>query len=491
MLQAFGLTYTADSRRGPLFEDIGLSVGWGEKVALVGPNGAGKSILIKLLVGALQPDRGRVVSAGTRVGYLAQDFDLKFEGSLREAILAACPGVEEYQFARALHRLGLSNAMIEREFSTLSLGERMRGALAALLASDPDILVLDEPTNHLDVQAREWLEGFLASCPEGVLFACHDRRVIDHVATKVLELDRGSLTEYGGNYAAMTEEKRRRTAHQREQYERQKGEDRRLRVAMEEQLQRAASVLKKPTTRTFDPKASPFFKAKSARMDKRAKAIRSRIEHAREGSVEKPFEPDQIALEFSARPLRSFEAVRARDLTKAYGEKILFQSLSLRLGAGERIAIVGPNGSGKTTLFRILLGQEIADSGEVTWAADARVAVLSQARDALDLSLPACDAIPGDAQFVRTALACLGMRGDMATRPVRVLSVGERTKAELVSMLATEANVLVLDEPTNHLDIASVEALEDALTAFPGAILFTSHDREFVERVATEVIALI
>jgi ATPase subunit of ABC transporter with duplicated ATPase domains len=259
---------------------------------------------------------------------------------------------------------------------------------------------------------------------------------------------------------------------------------------MEDQLQRAEAITKPPTGRTYDPRQKAYYRGVQARMAKRAAAIRSRVVHGREDLVDKPYEGDSLALEFPARPLRSEEVLRARGLRKAYGDRVLFDGLALTLDRGSRVAVLGPNGAGKTTLFRILLGEEPPDAGDVTWASDAKVAVLSQARDALDLDLPAHRAIAGEPDFVRTALARLGLRGEVATRPVSVLSVGERTKAEIVAMLATGANVLVLDEPTNHLDLASMEALEAALAEFPGAVLFTSHDRAFVERVATEVIAL-
>ncbi|MGV3618744.1 MAG: ABC-F family ATP-binding cassette domain-containing protein [Fimbriimonas sp.] len=489
MLQAFRLSHTVDPRVGPIFEDVTLAVGPGEKVALVGPNGAGKSLLLRVLAGRLTPTAGRVVGSGV-VGYLPQDFDLEFEGTLRELLHREAPDVPDYVLARTLHRLRLPDERLDRPYATLSLGERMRGALAALLAQEPDILLLDEPTNHLDADARAWLEEFLNACPEGVLFACHDRAVVDAVAERVLELERGTLTAYTGNLTAMRQEKATQHARQRETYERQRNEDRRLRNAQEQLLQKAADVTKRPTQRTYSPGSKPFYGAVQARMDKRAAAIRSRVEHARQDAVAKPFEADTLALEFPARPLRSAEALRARGLRKGFGDRVLFENLDLTLDRESRVAILGANGAGKTTLFRILLGEEATDAGEVVWAGDAKVAVLSQARDALDLSLPAHRAIDGDPEFVRTALARLGLRGDIATRPVGVLSVGERTKAEIVAMLATGANVLVLDEPTNHLDLASLEALESALEDFPGAVLFTSHDRAFVERVATEVIQL-
>ncbi len=494
MLQAFQLSFSPDPRVGPLFEQLDFSLAPGEKVALVGRNGAGKSLLLSILAGRLTPDRGRVVSGGERIAYLPQDFDHGFDGTLAELLARECPDAPDYVVAKTLHRLGLDSARLRQSYSTLSLGERMRGTLAALLAGEPDVLLLDEPTNHLDTTVKVWLESFLRTSPEAVLLVCHDRMVINAVADRVVELDRGTLVSYTGNYADMLAQKQDRDARQRASWERHREEDRRLRNAAEQMLQAGANVTKKPKNRTFDPAAKPFYAAKQARMDKVAKGILARVKRVRSDTPDKPFEPDAIELEFPSRPLRSPEAVAVRGLRKAYGAQVLFEKLNLTLCRGARIAVVGPNGAGKTTLFRILRGEESADDGTVVWASDARVATLSQARDALDPTQPAIRALASRdseaQQFARTALARLGMRGDLAERPIGVLSVGERTKVEIVAMLLTGANVLMLDEPTNHLDLASLDALESALVEFPGAILFTSHDRWFVDRVATETVTL-
>ncbi|MDR3691542.1 MAG: ABC-F family ATP-binding cassette domain-containing protein [Fimbriimonas sp.] len=495
MLQAFGLSFCPDPRAGSLFENVDISVGDGEKVALVGRNGAGKSLLLRILAERLKPSTGKVVYASNcRAAYLAQDFDLAFDGSLSELFERDAPELPVYAIARAMNRLGLDPDRLHQPFQTLSLGERMRGTLAMLLATEPDILLLDEPTNHLDVEAKEWLERFLCQCPEGVLFACHDRSVINSVATRLLELERGGIASFTGDYDDMVRYKAQRDARQRIEWQAYQQEDRRLRITAEESLQRAGRVSRKPTKGTYDPFHKPFYAAKQARMDRKAKAILMRVEKAREDAPDKPFEEMEPELVFPMSPLRSHQVMTARKLRKSYGSKLLFEGLHITLDRGSKIALVGANGSGKTTLFRLLLGDEAADAGEILWSPDARIATLSQARDRLSPGHSAIQALgPADAgaeKFARTALARLGLRGDTADRPIGVLSVGERTKVEIVAMVLSGANVLVLDEPTNHLDLAAVVALERALTSFPGAILFTSHDREFVQRLATEVIRL-
>lgn len=495
MLQAFGLSFTPDPRVGPLFEYIDVSLNRGDKTALVGRNGAGKSVLMSMLAGRLAPSAGRIALAhGARVGYLPQDFGAGFDGSLENLLNREDANMPPHQVARSMHRLGLSPTLLGQSYETLSLGEKMRGALAALLASEPDLLLLDEPTNHLDLPTRLWLESFLRECPEGVLIACHDRAVINAVARHVLELDRGVLTEYTGGFDEMVSAKRLRFEQERGAWVRHKQEDRRLRIAAEEAYQKASQVTLKPRRRTYDPKQDSFYAHKQAKMDQRAKAILSRVTRAREDAPDKPFVADDVKLVFPSDPMRSHDVLVVRGLSKSYGRRVLFEGLNLTAERGSRIGVVGPNGYGKTTLFRILAGEEAADGGEVIWSNGTRVAVLSQGRDALDETLPAVralGALDSDAlQFARTALARLGLRGELVERPVGVLSVGERTKVEIVRMMLTGANVLFLDEPTNHLDLASIEALEGALTEFPGAILFTSHDRTFVDRLATEVIAL-
>jgi ATPase subunit of ABC transporter with duplicated ATPase domains len=297
MLQAFDLSYSPDPRVGPLFEHICLAINPGDKVALIGRNGSGKSLLLRILAGKLRPATGRVVCAsGAQVAYLPQDFDYAFSGTLQAMLDRESAGLPSHTLARAIYRLGLSPLLLRQEYATLSLGEKMRGALAALLAAEPTILLLDEPTNHLDVQAREWLERFLRDSPEGALMVCHDRAVINSVADRVLELDRGALTEYAGGFDDMRAAKELRDERRLEAWQRHRDEDRRLRIAAEEEKQRASDVAKKPTSRTYDPKHKAFYAGKQAKMDKRAKAIRSRVEQLREDAPDKPYAEDTLAL---------------------------------------------------------------------------------------------------------------------------------------------------------------------------------------------------
>ncbi len=487
MLQAQGLTYSVDPRKGPLFENLSLSILPGEKVALMGPNGAGKSTLLRILHGELVAESGVFsTKKKTSIAYLPQDFAPSVEGSLEE-FLEEEPGAHKW-----LARFHLSD-QLEQPFQTLSFGEKMRASLAKLLAKDPDFLLLDEPTNHLDLEARLWLEEFLIRCRQGVLFVCHDRAMVNAVVSRILELDQGRLTEFGGGYDAMREKKRQDLERDRATYEREKHEARRLKNAAEQTFQRAEKVASKPTQRTFDSKLSPYFKARAKAVDKRAKAIRTRVSHLEDRAIDKPFESKRVALEFPIQPLRSSYPITVRQLEKSF-DRPLLTGLNFQIERGSRIALVGPNGCGKTTILKILINEDEADSGYIDISSDAKIGYLSQSRFTLDPKMEIIQALgpsnQKEEQLVRNLLGRLKLRGDSVLKPVGVLSVGERTKVELVKILMAPANILFLDEPTNHLDIESLEALEEALIEFPGSILFTSHDRAFVDRVSTEVILL-
>ncbi len=498
MLQGFHLSYEPHPLVGTIFDNVDISLRSGERVALVGRNGVGKTKLLEILAGKLKPKSGRVVlSSGDVIGYLPQDFEFGFEGTLDEFLWAEGmdSGLDTATLLVGLRKLGARlglQGLEDRPYQHLSLGERMRAALLLLLCQDPTLLLLDEPTNHLDLEARLWLEAFLQECPQGVLMVCHDRAITDAVVERVLELSAKGITEYSGNYSQMLEAKAENFVRETEAWENQRSEDRRLRIAVEKTLQHAAGVSKRPTGRTYDPKSKAFYEGKQAKIEKRAKAIKTRVEHLRERAVEKPYWADKIALVFTSAPIRTKECISVRGLGAEFGSKPIFEGLNFTVDRSSRLAFVGPNGSGKTTVLRILNGEIVCARGTVVFAPGLAVGYLSQSRNGLNHEKTLMEALDVQTREQerrgRTFLGRLGMRGDIVFKKVGVLSVGERTKLEIAYLLMSEANLLMLDEPTNHLDVESLEALESALGEFPGPILFTSHDRKFVQNLATDEI---
>ncbi len=529
MLQAHGLSYEPSPIAGKLFDNVSLSILAGEKVALVGNNGTGKTKLLEILAGIVQPGAGQVVFDGLcRIGYLSQDVDFDFQGSLAEFLASCMPpsydgdSSEVSRHRRACARIGLDPGCLDREYRLLSVGERVRACLARMLLDEPTLLLLDEPTNHLDIDGRRWFADFLGKTRQACLMVSHDRAVINEVAARTLLLSEGSLTDFAGGYDDLVSARRSAHARQLGEYERQREEEQRIAQAARKVAEHAARMSKRPRSRTYDPKAKAFYRAKEARLQARAKGIKTRVTHAVAERVEKPFTDEAIAISFHTRPLRHSDALSIRDLRLVLARTVLVDKLSLTVGPGERVAVVGPNGAGKTTLFRLCLDVRgasgtpkrtfscstgldterlstgTADSrtyqGDIRWSDDSVPAYLSQERALLGLGATVLETLgptnAAEEHFARTLLARLRMRGDAVDKPMRVLSVGERTKVELTAILMTEANVLLLDEPTNHLDIDSLEALEEALHQFTGAILFTSHDQAFIKRVATSVVAL-
>ncbi|RYG29113.1 ABC-F family ATP-binding cassette domain-containing protein, partial [bacterium] len=312
MLQAIDLAVEFDRLRGPLFEGLRLSVSPGERVVLVGPNGCGKSTLLRVLAGQIEPTHGHVrLSSGNRVALLDQE--LPESGTLFDHL------GDDPPLLKTLHRLGVSVALLDREAATLSPGERMRALLARTLADEPDILLLDEPTNHLDAPARAWLADFLLKAREGVLVVTHDRAFADEIADRTLEVGPRGIVEVAGGYSDLIDEKKRRFNSDMEKYEGTRQEARRLKNATEQSLQKAAEVTRAPVGQKIVRGSKPFYAAKQAAMDKRAKAIRKRVDFLPE--AEKPHAADRLRLVLPTAPLRSAFALQARGLTVRYGER--------------------------------------------------------------------------------------------------------------------------------------------------------------------------
>ncbi len=490
-----------------------LQVNAGEHIGLVGRNGAGKTTLFRLIGGEETPDRGDVVRArGTNLGFLEQHVHFEPGVTVHEAALAAFGHLQQIEHEmRALeHRMAEADAadleaVLERysdlqhqfereggfeyaaraeailqglgferdtwrlETEKLSGGQKNRLGMARLLLAEPDVLLLDEPTNHLDVAAVEWLEEFLATYAAAYVIVSHDRYFLDRVCHRIIEVEAGRAVSYTGNYSAfLIERDARREAQQR---------------AYENQQQLIAK------TEDFIRRNIAGQKTKQAKSRRKMLEKLERVDAVR---------ADQSSGDFR---LRGIERAGTQVLTIAeaaigYPGNTLASDITFTLRRGECLGIIGPNGSGKTTFIRILLGKLAPQAGEVRWGTNVQIGYYAQQLDDLDerneiiMELRRVAPSTATAGELRSFLAKFLFTGDDVYKHVRDLSGGEKGRLALAKLIYSRVNVLVLDEPTNHLDIPSREALEEALDAYEGTIITISHDRYFLDRVATQILAL-
>jgi ATP-binding cassette subfamily F protein 3 len=515
LLRAEALAKTVGTRL--LFAGVTLEVHPGDRIGVVGPNGAGKTTLLRILAGDDPPDAGRVaVPRGVRVGRLRQELDPRIERPVREEVGSALAHLDalerearelesriaeagargeeppddlatrydalrarfeyadgfarEARVGRILSGLGFDEAAAAGPVRALSGGWLLRAELAKLLLSEPDVLLLDEPTNHLDLPAIEWLEGFLAGYRGAVVAVSHDRTFLRRHVASIAELDGGALTLYAGAWDLYREQKEAR----REQAESQRRNEARRRAELERFVER------------FRYKATKARQAQSrvkmlARMERDATAAPRRA-------------GPRLRLRIPA-PARASDTVASLEgVEQGYGSKRVYQGLDFQIRRGERVALVGPNGAGKSTLLRIVAGTVPIERGSRRLGHGVRVAFYAQHQlEALDVDRTVLGELERVARFedvprLRGHLGALLFSGDDVEKPVAVLSGGEKARLALAKLLLRPANLLVMDEPTNHLDLAACEVVEQALASWEGTLLFVSHDRAFVNAVATRVV---
>jgi len=492
-----------------ILKDISLSFFPGAKIGVLGLNGSGKSSLLKIMAGMDKDIEGEAIPMpNMRIGFLPQEPQIDPEQTVREAveeglgeilearkklediyaayaepdadfdqlatdqakyeaILAASGGDVEHQLEIAADALRLSPW--EAKIANLSGGEKRRVALCRLLLSKPDMLLLDEPTNHLDAESVDWLEQFLQKFPGTVVAVTHDRYFLDNAAEWILELDRGHGIPWKGNYSSWLEQK-----------------EQRLQVEAKQESARIKAMQKELEWVRSNPKARQAkSKARIARFDEL-----SSYEQQKRNETQEIFIPVAERLGDSV--------IEFKNVSKGYGERLLIDDLSIKIPPGAIVGIIGPNGAGKSTLFRMITGKEKPDSGEIALGPTVHLAHVDQSRDALENDKTVWEAVSGGADILtvgkfempsRAYLGRFNFKGADQQKRVGNLSGGERGRLHLAETLMAGANVLLLDEPSNDLDVETLRALEDALQEFAGCVLVISHDRWFLDRIATHIIA--
>ncbi|WP_406051473.1 ABC-F family ATP-binding cassette domain-containing protein [Kribbella sp. NBC_00889] len=457
-----------------LLDSVSLGVGRGERVGVVGRNGDGKSTLLRLLARREEPDSGRIThNRDLRLGYLGQSDDLDPEQTVLHAVLG---DVETYTWAadprtRSVMEHLLGGVDHGALVGTLSGGERRRASLARLLLTEVDLLILDEPTNHLDIEAVNWLADHVVDRAGALIVVTHDRWFLDAVCTDTWEVQGGRITSYDGGYAAyvLAKAERARSA--------QVSETKRQNLLKKE----LAWLRRGAPARTSKPKF-------------RIDAANALIEN-------EPPPRDKLALSQLATARLGKDVFDAEDVSLSFGDRLMFDHVTFRLGPADRIGLLGPNGAGKTTFLRLLTGQLAPDHGRVKQGKTVRTANLSQNLDEVDGAATVLDHITAIRRTAALAgrggeltssqlLERFGFTGDKLTTRISDLSGGERRRMQLLRILLDEPNVLILDEPTNDLDVETLTVLEDFLDSWPGVVVTVTHDRYFLERVSDMVYAI-
>ncbi|WP_435299741.1 energy-dependent translational throttle protein EttA [Timonella sp. A28] len=494
-----------------ILDDVSLNFLPGAKIGVVGPNGAGKSTILKIMAGLDQPSNGEArLAPGYTVGILLQEPPLNEEktvlGNIEESVaeikgkldrfneISALMAEPDADFDALLAEMGdlqealdhanawdldnqLEQAMdalrcppADADVTVLSGGERRRVALCKLLLEKPDLLLLDEPTNHLDAESVLWLEQHLATYPGAILAVTHDRYFLDHVAEWICEVDRGRLYPYEGNYSTYLEKKR-------ERLEVQGKKDAKLAKRLADELDWVRQNAKGRQTKS---------KARLARYEEMA------------AEAERTRKLDFEEIQIPPGPRLGNVVIEAQDLKKGFDERVLIDGLSFSLPRNGIVGVIGPNGVGKTTLFKTIVGLEPLDGGDLKVGETVKISYVDQSRGGIDPDKTLFEVVSDGLDFIkvgqvempsRAYVAAFGFKGPDQQKPAGVLSGGERNRLNLALTLKQGGNLLLLDEPTNDLDVETLGSLENALLEFPGCAVVVSHDRWFLDRVATHILA--
>ncbi|WP_435136857.1 ABC-F family ATP-binding cassette domain-containing protein [Pseudopelagicola sp. nBUS_19] len=462
----------------PIFDDLGLVVHPGDRVALVGRNGSGKSTLMKAIAGLIEVDRGGiVVPVGTSIGYMDQDPDMSRFLTLGDFASASLDPGEMYKVERAGEGLKFDP---NRPVRTASGGERRRAALARLMAEAPDLMLLDEPTNHLDIEAIRWLEEELRSTRAGFVLISHDRAFLRTLTRATLWIDRGTVRRQEKGFGEFE--------------------------AWRDKIWEEEDIARHKMDRKIKAEARWAVEGISARRKRNMGRVRA-LQELRSERAGLTSRLGAAALALGSGPKSGKKVIFANNVLKKFDEKVIVQNLSLTIQRGDRVAFVGPNGVGKTTVIKLLMGELLPDEGTVTVGTNLLSAVFDQTRSKLDPEMSLWDNLTGDPEMHVSGKADQVMVRGMprhvigylkeflfderrARAPVRSLSGGEKARLLLAKLMAKESNLLVLDEPTNDLDVETLDLLQELLDGYVGTVLLVSHDRDFLDRVATTTVAM-
>ena len=498
-----------------ILEKVSFNIEDREKVAIVGVNGAGKTTVFKIITEEITPDNGDIfLKKDASMGYLAQNFIIDKDVTIYEEMLSVFNNIMDIeeklrsmemnmasvkedelpkfmeQYSRlseefekldgysyksrikgVLKGLGFTEDEYNKPLNTLSGGQKTRVHLGKLLLTQPDLLLLDEPTNHLDIDSLVWLEDFLRSYPKAVLIISHDRYFLDRIVTKVIEIENKKSTVYEGNYSFYAQQKEINREIQLKQY-----------INQQKEIKHQEEVIK--TLRSFNREKS------IKRAESREKALEKM------DRLEKPENlPEKMRLTLTPKIISGNDVLHAEDLSKSFPDKELFKNVSFDVRRGEKIAIIGPNGVGKSTLFKMLLGEENYDTGEIKLGTNVNVGYYDQEQQSLNeektIFQEISDTYPNMTNGeIRGILSGFVFTGDDVFKTINSLSGGEKGRVSLAKIMLSEANLLMLDEPTNHLDMFSKEILENAINSYEGTVIYISHDRYFINRTAERILYL-
>ncbi|WP_066501560.1 ribosomal protection-like ABC-F family protein [Abyssisolibacter fermentans] len=480
-----------------VLKDINFEIKLGDRIGLVGNNGAGKTTLANIIYGNIKQDEGNIMWSykEVKIGYLLQSTFYRAKtindmyANDKECITS---------FLQATSQLGMDKVKDwnQEKFGELSGGEKTKLALANIWTAKPNLLILDEPTNHLDFQGICWLIDEIKKYDGTIIIISHDRYFLDETVGRILEIEDGVTTSYKGNYTCYRDEKKRRYQSQLKAYINQEKYIKKIEKDIDrlktwsDKSHRGASKKAEKAGRKFGGKE--FYRVKAKKKDKQVKSKLKRLEKIELEGIKKPKEEKEIDFVFNNAEKKGKRVIEALNITKVYGDKVLFRDSCFYIQRGDKIGLYGANGCGKTTLIKAIIGEKKLDEGHMFLSSSAKISYISQ--DVLDLDgdslvIELFDITSREkSSKVKTLLANLGFTESMIKKQVKNLSLGERTRVKVAQLILNNNSILILDEPTNHLDLNCREKLEEALENYNGTIIIVSHDRYMLERICDKLL---